>query len=139
LSQGRTLRYLRETTRIRPVTRRDGTPGYVWDSHPLMVCRDGFSMSVQASPTHYCNMRNYYELGDSYEPKWPIDVIPHMSAEVYKVDPWDPLFNEYGDGEDPLGWVPLEVIDQVIEKHGGLVGDPLPTMRTRTGKRLIDL
>lgn len=80
-----------------------------------ILCQDGFSMSVQASAGHYCEPRitglgfyNSYEIGfaSSEEPL----LCP------YAEDPDNPTGTVYG-------WVPVEVVAQVIAKHGGIVGE----------------
>ena len=69
-------------------------------------------MSVQASETHHCQPRN--------------DVGPYLSCEVGFPSEYTPEFAEYseGDPEDMTGgvcgWVPLEVVEAVIARHGGL-------------------
>lgn len=74
-------------------------------------CKDGFSVSVQASRYHYCAPRvddrviyEKYELGFPSEP--------------------DSLIEPYAENRDALtktvyGYVPIEVVLNLIEKHGG--------------------
>ncbi len=77
-----------------------------------LECTDGFSMSVQASSGHYCFPRetgkyNYSE----FELGYPSEVEPLIIkwAEQAK-KPTDTVY----------GYVPAEVIDEVIEKHKGI-------------------
>ena len=74
-----------------------------------MRCADGFSMSVQASNSHYCSPRD--------------DFGPYVSVEVGYPNRPEPLLEPHSDvvGGDVFGWVPVEVIAQIIAKHGGLV------------------
>ena len=84
------------------------------DTHyPLIKCADNFEMSVQASKFHYCEPR----LDSSY----------YVSVEVGFPSEKEDLLMEWADTpEDPTGtvygWVPVEVVEEVIEKHGGIKG-----------------
>lgn len=81
-------------------------------NRPRLYCNDGYSISVQASEFHYCSPRlNGLQDYKSVELGYP-------SAE-------DELINEYA--EDVLdctdtvyGYVPIEVVEKLIEKHGGI-------------------
>lgn len=69
-------------------------------------CADGFEISIQQSPVHYCNT-DEVELGFPSEP--------------------DQLIMEYAeDASDPTetvyGCVPIPVVDKLVLKHGGIVG-----------------
>lgn len=76
---------------------------------PKTKCADGFAVSIQASELHYCEPRDNngpyteFELGclSEFEP---------LLAEYYE-DPYDP--------NSILGYVPLSVVEAVINKHGG--------------------
>ena len=79
---------------------------------PRMVCNDGFVMSVQASSGHYCNPR-------VDNAGW------YNSVEIGYPSTEEPLIMEYAENEDAptdtvYGYVPVIVVDAVIEKHGGL-------------------
>lgn len=73
------------------------------------VCKDGFSMSVQASETHYCSPRRNGLKLSQYE-----------SVEVGFPSAPEPLLDEFGDDGGVYGWVPVQVVLQIIQKHGGL-------------------
>ena len=80
-------------------------------------CRDGFTMSVQASKTNYNSPRN--------------DSGPYVSAEVGFPSSYDFYLHKYAeDASDPTntvyGWVPAHVIRMCIDAHGGMVGGELP-------------
>ena len=75
-------------------------------------CADGFTMSVQASAGHYCAPRItglgfYYQ----YEVGYPTMKEPLLLP--YAEEPEYPCSTVYG-------WVPAQVIADVIAKHGGL-------------------
>ena len=80
-------------------------------NRPRLYCNDGYSISVQASEFHYCSPRlNGLQDYKSVELGYP-------SAE-------DELVNEYAEGMDytdtVYGYVPIEVVEKLIEKHGGI-------------------
>lgn len=83
---------------------------------PPVRCADGFSMSVQASVSHYCSPKEFRDDGqyDSWEIADPsarerLLLKRYTSAKRR----WNPL-------EAVYGWVPTRVVDQIIAKHGGL-------------------
>ena len=87
----------------------------------VVVCKDGFSMSVQASGT------NYNEPRDSSG--------PYVSAEVGFPSSYDFYLQEYAeDKDDPTGtvygWVPAHVIRMCIDAHGGMVEGELPVFNS---------
>ena len=75
-----------------------------------IVCKDGFTMSVQASEHHYCTPR--VNGLDAYE---EVEVgFPSMKEELlmeYAEDPSNPTDTVYG-------YVPVEIVDEIIKKHG---------------------
>ena len=86
-------------------------PGMTRSYLPHVICKDGFKMSVQAGQSLYS------------EPK---DVADHYEeAEVGYPSKEEHLLARYAeDGENlcdtVYGYVPCSIIDQVIEKHGGI-------------------
>lgn len=85
----------------------------------MVVCRDGFSMSVQASRTHYCDPQD--------------DVGPYTHVEVGYPSSYDFYLSTYA--EDPgqptdtvYGYVPADTITMCIDAHGGMVGGELPPL-----------
>lgn len=80
---------------------------------PRIKCADGFDMSVQASYGHYCDPREYLKDGSysSWEIGFPSDV--EILLRDYCEDEDNPTDTVYG-------YVPTEVIDAVIAKHGGV-------------------
>lgn len=78
---------------------------------PKLVCADGYEVSIQASKFHYCQPRE--------DDAWPYDRMelgfPTAADEEiasYAEDPETPLGTVYG-------FVPVENILLVINKHGG--------------------
>lgn len=90
----------------------EGKSGYR-SSFPLtkrIVCKDGFSLSVQASHGAYCSPRE--NLGPWYE----LEVgFPSAEPEVimeYAEQPEKPTDTVYG-------YVPVELVQELIDLHGG--------------------
>lgn len=88
--------------------------GIIFDvNRPRIVCKDGYSVSVQASRFNYCEPR--VDGADKYE-----------SVELGFPNREDPLINDYAEDDGDLtrtvyGYVPVEVVNELIEKHGGIV------------------
>ena len=86
-------------------------PGMTSSHTPHVVCNDGFEMSVQAGQSLYSEPRDD---ADSYE-----EVEAGFPSEE------ESLLTSYAENEDNpcgtvYGYVPCSIIDEVIEKHGGI-------------------
>ena len=86
-------------------------PGITSSHTPHVVCNDGFKMSVQAGESLYSEPR---DVVDSYE-----------EAEIGFPSAEESLLASYAEDQENLcdtvyGYVPCSVIDQVINKHGGI-------------------
>lgn len=83
---------------------------------PLIYCADGFEISVQASAIHYCIPRrdnaDFYEKVELGFPNIKDDLIIN-----YAEDPDEPTQTVYG-------FVPIELVEKLIQKHGGIVNVP---------------
>ena len=84
----------------------------------IVVCADGFEMSVQANIYSYsipkeANAEKY----EAVEVGFPTEVEPLL--EEYAEDPSDPTGTVYG-------YVPVQVVTDVIVKHGGIVDGEVP-------------
>lgn len=82
------------------------------------ICKDGFSLSVQADSMTYCSPR--VDNADEY-----------TAVEVGFPSAHEPLLAPYQDGEGAMtqsvfAWVPASVIALVLIKHGGMVEGELP-------------
>nr|DAG29222.1 MAG TPA: hypothetical protein [Caudoviricetes sp.] len=83
---------------------------------PPIVCPDGFKISVQASKFHYCSPR--------------IDnALEYTKVELGFPNQVDDSIIKYAEDEDsPLktvyGYVPIDVVEKLIKKHGGIVNVP---------------
>lgn len=87
---------------------------YMNHTFPLakrITCADGFSLSVQAKHGAYCSPRN------NIGPWWEVEVgFPSAKPEIimqYAEDPDSPTETVYG-------YVPIELVEQLIDEHGGL-------------------
>ena len=82
-----------------------------YNVRPQIVCNDGFAMSVQASSFHYCVPRK-----DNAEQYTGLE-IGYPSQE-------EPLLFEFAKDTDytqtVYGCVHAEIIQAVIDKHGGI-------------------
>ena len=83
-----------------------------------IVCKSGFSMSVQASAFSYSHPQS--DTADTYE-----------SVEIGFPNRVEPLLENYcEDDSDPTGtvypYVPVWLVTTVIAKHGGVVSGSAP-------------
>jgi len=85
--------------------------GEIVDLRPAIVCKDGLTLSIQASFMHYCTPR------DDYGPYSAVEVgFPSRKVEAlmpYANDPGQPTKTVYGN-------VPVAVIEKVIDEAGGI-------------------
>lgn len=72
-------------------------------------CKDGFKVSVQASLWHYCTPKETLKDGSRYT---------HL--ELGYPNRTDEVIEPYRDG-DVYPYVPVEKVNELIEKHGGIV------------------
>ena len=88
-----------------------GLPGMTSSHTPHVICKDGFKMSVQAGQSLYSTPK---DVADDYE-----------EAEVGFPSTEETLLTTYAEDNNNLcdtvyGYVPCSIIDEVIEKHGGI-------------------
>ena len=78
---------------------------------PGIVCKDGFKMCVQASAHHYCCPKtlDFFKLALYSEVEVECTNSPEELLLPYEV----------GEGSNVFGYVPLEVVREIIRKHGG--------------------
>ena len=88
--------------------------------NPIIVCKDGFKMSVQASETHYCEPKGFADEYSEVEIGFPSDLESLIMD--YCEDDEKPCDTVYG-------YVPVELVDRVIEKHGGIDLDAIKTIK----------
>lgn len=83
-----------------------------------VVCADGFKMSVQASAYNYC------------QPQMR-DAVRYETVEVGFPTAKEPMLMPYAETpENPTdtvyAYVPVQVVTNVIIKHGGMVSGEVP-------------
>ena len=79
-----------------------------------MICKDGYNISIQANEFAYCTPRkNYNGIYTNVELGYPSEA--------------DELINEYAEAshlfnftETVYPYVPIEIVEKLIEKHGGI-------------------
>lgn len=108
---------------------------------PRIVCNDGYSVSVQASEYTYCEPRyTQWQNEDGWQVingnYWSSSKTPmnfetdhftlYESVELGYPSEADELIYEYAEGNDytntVYGYVPVKIVEQLIEKHGGFKG-----------------
>lgn len=83
---------------------------------PRVRCNDGFTISIQASYFHYCYPRE--TMPESYqtvELGFPSEKEPMIMDYIECCDD-DPTHSVYCN-------VPIDIVEKIIEKHGGIVED----------------
>ena len=98
--------YLKNTYRVNPATEMQMI-------RPMVICKDGWSISVQASKEMYCSPREDINDGN-YE-----------TVECGKPSEREELLMKYAeDFSEPKNtvypYVPIEIVEEVIKKHGGV-------------------
>ena len=82
-------------------------------TRPAVVCKDGFSVSIQAGECLYCSPRDNrakeYECVELGFPSEKEELIMDYAEDCDK--PTDTVY----------GFVPVEIVDEMLEKHGGIV------------------
>ena len=74
---------------------------------PIIKCKDGTTLSVQASEGHYCSPRT--------------DTGPYSEVEVWCItDSPTPVTEFEYDSEDPSAYVPITSVVAFIDNHGGM-------------------
>lgn len=86
-----------------------------WPFVPRVVCADGFSISIQCNHRSYClPQQDYTETYHAMELGYPSSL-----DEVTKS-----IIGDYAETRDTtetvFGYVPTEIIDQLLEAHGGI-------------------
>ena len=93
--------------------------GHPGNTYKRVVCADGFNVSMQASVYAYCDPRS--------------DSGPYSAVELGYPSEGDPLIQEYAEDQDQptssvYGWVPADIVRQLIAKHGGIVAGEVPPL-----------
>lgn len=114
-------------------------PNYFFQEvRPRIVCNDGYSVSVQASEYMYCEPRytqwqnedgwqvingDYWSSSGTPRNFETDHFTPYESVELGYPSEVDELIYEYAEDDDytstVYGHVPVKIVEQLIEKHGG--------------------
>lgn len=95
--------------------------GVILTGRPKVLCNDGFMISVQASASHYCTPRE--DLPDGNYESCELG-MPNREEELilaYAEEKKKPTKSIY-----PR--VPVEIIDEMIKKHGGFFDARMPVV-----------
>lgn len=82
-----------------------------WSLARPIICKDGLKMSVQASSSHYCSPRNNHGPWSEVEVGFPSKRVEELMPYAENSD--DPCGTVYG-------YVPVEIVEHVIDIHGGI-------------------
>ena len=92
--------------------------------NPVIKCKDGFAMSVQADDGAYCTPRESY----------PSTPYTHAECGYPSSTPTTEALREYAECFDTHGYtdtvypyVPIELIQAELDAHGGIVEGRLPS------------
>lgn len=79
----------------------------------MIICNDGFFISIQASKRHYCTPRETLYNGE------------YTALELGFASKKDDLISQYAENpEDLTGifpYVPIEVVEKLMLKHKGMI------------------
>jgi len=84
---------------------------YAFPLAKRIACKDGFSLSVQATHGAYCSPRRNVAQWYEVEVGYPSDK-PELIMD-YAEQPENPTETVYG-------YVPIELVEELIELHGGM-------------------
>ena len=116
--------FLQQTTRV-----SKGYYGFYEKVRPHITCKDGFNVSVQAGlfGGWYDSIEVSHGLGSGYVHFNEVELgFPNMEDDLIK-EYAEEATKEGPDGEDVQDYlhtvypyVPIEVVEKLIEKHGGI-------------------
>lgn len=126
--------WLKETINIITL----GPEHYYQEVRPRIVCNDGYSVSVQASEYMYCEPRytqwqnedgwqvingDYWSSSGTPRNFETDHFIPYESVELGYPSEADESIYKYAEDDNytstVYGCVPVKIVEQLIEKHGG--------------------
>lgn len=80
---------------------------------PKVTCADGFSVSIQAGPSHYCCPRNGYGPWCAFELGFPSRRDDALMPYIDGDEDTDPTATVYG-------YVPIHIVEDMLARHGGV-------------------
>ncbi len=98
-------------TNLNEYFKRHHLPGAMYPRAPRITCADDFSISVQANEDAYCSPRENTGPWHQVECGFP-SAVPDGIME----------YAEEGDKptETVYGYVPIELVEKLIDDHGGI-------------------
>ena len=103
-------------------------PGMTSSYTPHVICNDGFTMSVQAGQSLYSTPRDDAKRYKAVEIGYPSE--EEVMIKSFAEDPDDLCSTVYG-------FVPIKIVDQIIEKHGGIDEESIDANYLTEGKTKI--
>ena len=98
------------------ISMSDPASNEIWGiKRPRIVCKDGFSISVQGSENHYCQPRENLIDKDYESVELGFPSVADDLIEEFAEEPECPCDTVYG-------WVPIDIVEKLVEKHGGIKG-----------------
>lgn len=91
--------------------RKNGDPNYVYPVDERITCKDGFSLSVQASSGHYCTPRNNFG-------PWRTVEVGYPSSEPEFIGKYAEEWIDKTKAIYPF--VPVDLVDKLLDLHGGI-------------------
>lgn len=92
-----------------------------------VICASGLKMSVQASAYHYCTPRES-------EGPWSCVEVGFPSERIEALMPWMEDWGDTDPTQTVYGYVPIDVVAQVIADHGGFAEDAALRQSIRGGE-----
>jgi hypothetical protein len=90
----------------------------MYKRNKLVICADGFRMSVQAHDGAYCEPR------EDAQRKYTLVEVGFPSEKEELIMPWAEDDSKPADTVYP--YVPVDIVTNVIVKHGGMVEGEVP-------------
>ena len=92
------------------------------ERNPVIKCKDGFTISVQASEGAYCTPREDY----------PSTPYTHVECGYPSQDPTTKALRDCAERvsdytQTVYGWVPIEIVQAELDAHGGIVEGRFPS------------
>ena len=115
--------FIKKTRKVHKFTGAFGDDFKIEEKRPRVICADGYSVSMQVGDGLYSEPREY---GADYYSEVELG-YPNMEDELineYAECGWDDDDNRiYNYTKTVYPYVPVEIVDKLFEKHGGIVNE----------------
>ena len=96
---------------------------FIQHSRKRAICKDGFSISIQASENHYCTPR----VSGAYIEYEDVELgFPSKDEDL--IMEWIEVIDDTPATASVYPHVPAEIVKKMIDKHGGLVDGEMPEL-----------